>query len=558
MKVRGKLLTFLILLSFCIAISSSLHLSQPTVEGLKFNVSKRNIERGDAFRVYAKWNETVNSSLISFGISSIDPEENYTCVPNLTCNETWNSSWTNYTIWTNKSWELGRHRVRIYVNSTWESGRVSNFTEGNFILWDVTFNRTLGREIGVGRIESHAESYHYYFINTSSLENLTCLSFTLNVSPTLLNSFLLDESGKLKGREMGVGDENFSCELTPGKVWELRIYGNSSDPIPFYLRIDYFTINTTKPQVDLGEKNLTQSEEILVEVKNEGEIEGKCWNKSEIYKLIEFKDVGEKSFQFFLPQFIEKVGISLEWDGGNDYEMVVITPWQESWNSTEEFLNYLENAEIANVSKKIYANFTDVKDGGRWVVEVRNQTQAANYTLRIKAWLNEEEWISSNLSRVWYYRKFGEENSTATFNFTITVPRRSLSGLHEGYLLFCGIPMVKVKLNVTTPELVVNHTYQKAEVRVAENLGVARKYTLEVPINNSGNVELKLWSTNSTFLNNSRYPSSYIKFNYSHPEAIPPNSWGILAIHIYINTSTTSNKPGNYLGCIYLNSTAAT
>jgi len=90
-------------------------------------LSSGNIHVGDSLDVYAKWNETVNSSLIEYNSISTDLM-NYTLDAN--------SEWTNYTIKTNSSWLLGQHTVRVYVLSSVEEGNVETSTNKLFFnLW---------------------------------------------------------------------------------------------------------------------------------------------------------------------------------------------------------------------------------------------------------------------------------------------------------------------------------------------------------------------------------------------------------------------------------------
>jgi len=114
------LLVALTLISFELSLAS-INLTVP----LTLSLSK--IHVGDSLNVYAKWNETVNSSLIEYHSTSADLI-NYTLDAN--------SEWTNYTISTNTSWLLGKHAVKIYVLSSVEEGNIEASTEqSSFNLW---------------------------------------------------------------------------------------------------------------------------------------------------------------------------------------------------------------------------------------------------------------------------------------------------------------------------------------------------------------------------------------------------------------------------------------
>jgi len=135
--MKIKPLEFLIFILSCLVLIS-VYVFAVQIDTTSLTFNETNPHRGDAILVYAKWNETINSSVIAFNMtnSATTLLRNYTCISGFVCNETYNNTWTNYTITTNTTWSLGKHLVKIYVNSTSESGSsVSNVTEANFTLW---------------------------------------------------------------------------------------------------------------------------------------------------------------------------------------------------------------------------------------------------------------------------------------------------------------------------------------------------------------------------------------------------------------------------------------
>ena len=97
---------------------------------VSLTLSSSDIHLGNSLIAYAKWNETVTSSLIEYNSTSSDLVNTTTGI------ETNNSTWTNYTINTNNIWLLGPHSVKIHVLKTFEEGNIASSTNQVFFnLW---------------------------------------------------------------------------------------------------------------------------------------------------------------------------------------------------------------------------------------------------------------------------------------------------------------------------------------------------------------------------------------------------------------------------------------
>ncbi|MFP4045584.1 MAG: hypothetical protein ACLFS3_00815 [Candidatus Aenigmatarchaeota archaeon] len=134
MDCKKDIFTAIFTLTLILSLFSVVNAVHPTTE-LGFNNTSR-IYRGDSFRAYADWNETVNVSVVTLDTENYVHNSSHPVDSSDLFNETFNSTWTNYTINTSSSWPLGSHYLAINVTSTVDNGsQTYNYTEKNFTLF---------------------------------------------------------------------------------------------------------------------------------------------------------------------------------------------------------------------------------------------------------------------------------------------------------------------------------------------------------------------------------------------------------------------------------------
>jgi hypothetical protein len=673
-----SLFAFLIILIYVFATPI---LQPPTGRGLQANATE--VHRGEAFKIFANWNETVNASIIALNITAADTNilqefiHNATQKPSedIIINETWNNTWTNYTIVTNASWKPGNHLIRVNVTSTWESGPAAyNSTEtnvtvlgwantttylnktfvelgeavevscfvgdantseplsnyyveiynethnltANFTNSDGWFNYTLvpqlmrrneqaikcaiydnttgyytaayndtkllkigipiNRSTGVGKIantlEAYAETYHSYYFNTSAVENSTTLVVELSWTNESKNIdlFLFNESGSYVDDvfyyplKVGVGKGLVYNQYLPSnKIWEIRVYGNLTSQENYNLTIYLSTLNASTTFINFSSMNVTDQKNFVnLTLKNEGGLIFENVKQSRSIAHVNLtSSFGTREFIHFLP-YSTSLAVLVKWVGESNYSLDVYGPNNEYYASVNKHIN----AKISNATL-VESAFINQPSIGKWRIVVKNNTPVTDsYQLIVVSALNADYWINSNFTSQTFNSSF-KENSTQNVHINFTVPNYARANQYFGFLEYYGrypeeikeTPVLKIGffVNVTSPELVVNNTFNSSKVKIVDNIGFNRTgenvIRLSIPINNTGNLNLTFDpSLSSNYLNSSTY---YMPINFTHPIEIPAGGFGNLDINITIDTTKTGNNVGSYRGWIYLNAASA-
>jgi hypothetical protein len=202
--VKSKLTSLGLVISlfiFLIYVLATPVLQPPTENGLQINTTK--VHRGEAFKIFANWNESVNATIIALNITAVDTNVLQEFVHNAThkppediiVNETWNNTWTNYTIITNTSWKPGKHFIRINITDTWESGSAAdNSTEANITI------------LGLANSTLYLDKT---FVEFGEAIKISCFVGDANTSEPLPNYYV----------EIYNGTYNLTANFTDGNGW---------------------------------------------------------------------------------------------------------------------------------------------------------------------------------------------------------------------------------------------------------------------------------------------------------------------------------------------------
>ncbi|MDI6798663.1 MAG: hypothetical protein QMD12_01535 [Candidatus Aenigmarchaeota archaeon] len=423
-----------------------------------------------------------------------------------------------------------------------------------------------------GSLPINSTYYHSYYFDTSSIENATGIAVNISWSlPQDIDLFLFDNSStpllKAKSINKSTTSEsllfNYLNYSNPG-MWEIRIYGNSTSEIPYSGNIAFTTLNITNTSdpgqqissIDFGVRNVTDVINFInITLKNEGNISlTDVVETKEFYHVKRFSGSGTQNFKFLVPDssIASKVKVSLNWTGGSNYSFNL-------YNQNDVLL-------ANSVNKHIYANFTgamqeeynettSIPDStGFWKVEVKNSTATADpYTLTIYIY-PVSTWVTTNYTAM----TFNRSNYTDV-HINVTIPTTALNGSYEGYLQYldnrnAGI-RIPIKVDVTTPMLVVNNTMNSLMYRIDENYGVDLTRSLYFNISNLGFYDLNVNFPNSTNLTCTT-PSTCSGYNASLSFNTTPvvfsNNWNLTQVNITFNSSM---PVGSYEGWITINGT---
>jgi len=349
-------------------------------------------------------------------------------------------------------------------------------------------------------------------------------------------------------------------------MWEIRIYGNSTSAIPYGGNITFTTLNITNTSdsgqqissINFGVMNVTNTVNYTnITLRNEGNISlSNVAETKEFYHIQRFSASGAKNFSFLVPDssITSKVKVALNWTGGGNYSFNL-------YNQDDTFL-------VNSVNRYVYSNFTGAMQeeynettnipstSGFWRVEVKNNTKSANsYTLMVYIY-PASTWITTNYSTMTF-----TNGSNSSIHVNITVPTTAINGSYEGYLQYldtrnAGLK-IPIKVDVTTPMLVVNNTLNSLSYRIDENYGVNLTKTIYFNITNLGSYNLSVSFLNSTNQTLScSTPSTCSGYNgtfsFNKTSIISANNWNLTEVNISFNYSAPI---GIYDGWIGINGT---
>lgn len=416
-----------------------------------------------------------------------------------------------------------------------------------------------------GEMPANATQYHSFYFNTSDM-NATSITLNLNFSVGDLDVFLLTNEPQPKLLTKSINKEgresltyNFINNIA---MFEIRIYGNSSSKISYNGSVILLALNSSEHEFDFGVQNVSGAPITKIfNLTNEGNIPIEIVEeKSEMFYVKRFEGNGQQNFTFFLPDssIIPTLKVKLNWKGEGAYNLTLFNPdGIEVGNSSNKY----KNAEMCKVEKEEFIEASNSEKVGLWRVEVKNvTTETPDYTLTIQAFVNSTKWIKTNFSE--YINKtfntVGEENSTKTIELNFTIPEEVVNGVYEGFLSYKasngGKIKIPIKVNVTTPMLVVDNTLRRKEILILENYRTNLTKTFYINISNFGDHKLT-----TTFLNSSRLRcvdcSYFVDLSFNKTAEIQPHTSNLIEVNVTLNSSIPKSL---YEGWIYINSTHPT
>lgn len=425
-----------------------------------------------------------------------------------------------------------------------------------------SLNATTGKARFAGSMRTSDRTYHSYYFNSSKIANSTSVAISLDKN---IDVFLFDESGNYMAKNIEGTSGKLHYQYNPGDSWEIRLLDNTStQTYAGYFMFSTLNItNSSNPlqqfsDIDFGQNNPGENSSVGVRIKNEGSLEQNSVSEAgEIYHLQEASGSGNTNHTFRAPDFSTKVYAEIRWNGTGNYSLNLYKPdGTFASNSSGRYLG----ANMSGVEQSVYANYSGafgLSNDGMWIVEAMNDTVVnPSYKIIFKAYFSPGSWFDSDYNET-------DFNSTVTYSdyaFSLTVPEKTLGGVHIGHLAYTSSPgsviTLPVEVNVTTPELMVNGTFNSTTVYLNSIIGSNHTLILNITVNNTGNQDMTLSNSSSTYLNSS---SGYMDFGYNAPVYIPPGNSVLLNITIDVNTSKTGNPSVNtaFTGWVYLNDSDA-
>lgn len=466
----------------------------------------------------------------------------------------------------------GRSRASIRIYNTSNSTENLNMTV--FLDYPIQVNALNGMGIFNGTLPINASAYHSFYFNTSSVPNATGVYINLTSSQDV-DLFLFDNSTTqvLKGKSINKDSnaEDILYNFLPANLgmWELRVYGNYTSPITYNGNLFFTTLNLTNAStgstissINFTVMNSSSTAQANITLKNEGNLTltGVTETKS-IYYVKRFTGSSNSSFTFLVPDssIASRVKVSLNWTGGANYSLNLYKP---DGTLVASSTNKYPFASVSGAESGEYNETTNIT-AGYWTVEVRNNTSTNNspFDLTIKIYpTNSSSWFNSTYPTSGFtFNTTGSTNSTYTFQLNFIVQNTTLDGAYEGYVEYDdqnAAILVPIKVNITTPVLVVNQTVNSSTVRINENINASLTKILNITINNTGTVALSsIAATNSSSLNYSSYHIDFVSIQ--SPSSLSAGSSSMVNISLNLSTNTTNNQPGVYKGWIFFNTSTS-
>jgi len=481
---------------------------------------------------------------------------------------------TNFTLIHNKNncWPGRYYTDRFTIkNSTIDNLNIS-VTVNIPISTENSINSNMNRTgIGSfkGKLPANATTYHSYFFNTSEVTNATGVYVNISEwsSSQDIDLFLFDDSTPPRLLAKSINKTGTSESLfynflpTTPAMYEIRLYGTSTLPITYNGNIIFTTLDSTNRTLDFGIKNANNVTTQEFTLDNIGNLTlSSVVESKEIYWIKRISDSGTKNFTFIVPDssIASKVKISLNWTGASNYSFNLYKPDNVLAGSS---VNKYVYANVTGAMQEEYNETTDITKGS-WRVEVKNNTPSIDiYTLTIYMHVNSSQWIASNYTTFTFINRTYNNSRGIQINFTI--PNNTMDGIYEGYLRYTSasgsLINIPIRVNVTTPMLVVNGTLESATFQIDENYGfdLTRNYDV-IFTNNTGFYDLvvNLTDSNKNLTCVSSGCSGYkVYFTYNIFSTIGNYSYQTLNVNVTYNSSLPQ---GSYEGWIYINATNET
>ena len=477
----------------------------------------------------------------------------------------------------------GRYWInQLIIRNTTQTNEIANITV--FIDIPISSSNTLTESVnnanlpttGVGyfgngaNLPINATTYHSYYFNTSLVPNATGIMINLTgwSASQDIDLFLFDNSTTpaLKAKSINKTHivESLLYNYLPSteKMWEIRVYGNSTSNISYNGMIIFTTLNVTNSSnlqvssINFGVMNASELKQAEIILRNEGNLTlSNVIESKELYRVHKFGGNDAENFTFIVPDssIATRVKVSLNWTGSSNY----------SFN----LYNQNDSIVMSSVNKYVYANATramqeeynetsSISTAGIWKVEVKNNSVATDpYNITVYVYVSPTNWISTNYTTMTFNRT-GNSNYTSAVQINLTVQNTTMDGLYEGYIQYldsnkAGIK-IPISINVTTPMLVVNGTLNSTTIRIDEDYGINLTRVLNITLNNTGFYNLGLSLTNSSNILSG--PSGYFaNFTYNQITSINNYSSQFLNVNITFNSSMST---GVYEGWILFNATS--
>jgi len=425
---------------------------------------------------------------------------------------------------------------------------------------------------GVGaNLPINATFYHSYYLNTSSVTKATGVMINLSgwSSSQDVDLFLFDDSSNLKAKSINKSSTSESVLYnflpTTEKIWEIRIYGNSTSAISYNGVIAFTTLNVTSANssnilissLDFGALNASSTAQKDYTLKNEGNLNlSNVIETKELYHIERFIGNVAKNFTFLVSYPpITRVKAILNWTGSSNYTLKV-------YNQDDYSL-------ITSTSKYVYANRTGAMEeeygetstlsSGKWKVGVINNANANDlYNVTIYMYINPSNWIATNYTTM-NFNMTNLDIYNITTQMNLTVQNTTMNGLYEGYVQYldgnkAGV-RIPILFSVTTPMLVINDTLNYTSITVNENYGNNMTKSVYINVSNMGAYDFVLELTNSSSV---LYCVSGTGCNTNYNATLTFNTTNSISNYSskIINITTTFNSSvskGLYQGWILFN-----
>jgi len=427
-----------------------------------------------------------------------------------------------------------------------------------------------------GSLPAYAGTYQSYFFNTNTVPNATSITVNLTgwSSSQYVNMFLFDDTKVQLAKSINMNTSQvMSYNYLPStpKMWEIRIYGNSTAVIPYTGYIIYSTLNVTNSSIgssattiaSLNFGNLTTSSNVSSNftITNQGGLnEPNVVLSSVIFRSQQFTGSGTRNFTFLVGDntFESKIRAGLWWTGSSNYTLYLYNSSGTLMNTSS---NYYTIANVSNASAVELFNETTVITPGYWTAAVVSNSGSDTYNLNVSIYQS-QKWIVTNYTTT----SFNGFKTNATVQMNLAAPNNTIDGVYQGSLLLTdgntGIISIPISFNITTPTLLIFNVtasptaplnlFNNGTIRVDEDYGVNLTKIININLTNVGSLNQSINMTlNSSVLTCTNCaPGFTVNFTYNTTNNIANKSSQL----IQINISFYNSAPvGIYDGWIFIN-----
>lgn len=426
-------------------------------------------------------------------------------------------------------------------------------------------------------------SYHSYYFNNTLDAFGSSMAIAMSGLTADVDMFLFSENGTYLAGSINKNVESEEIYYTlpsDPQYLELRVYGNESSAynINFYfsdLNITNSTMrNLTIEQMDLGPLNPNQtSSNIAFELRNDGLLNISNVTESvEVYYVKNWSGYSTNmEFDLFVPNFTQQLVVKVEWNNESNKN---VTDWDIQLRDPSGALvgNSSVKYLLSNRTNAIRAEFavsnTSLTDSnkGFWNISVINRSADVDlcvYNVTAYIYMNASRWLSSGFRNHTVFNASGAVNVTVN----VTVPEREVVDGQYIALLTYGNgsgakDRLRVSFNVKAGMMFLNGNFSGLLItNMRDNIGINRTYSetfAVVTINNTGRYFVNFTTEYTGTLNLTTNNSKYINISVEGPSNISANNYSTLTLNLTINTNTTQDTAGYYIGWILLSSQNAT